>query len=62
MRAAALGGSSAARKGVNQLDRKSQEAVELEREIDELRAGILSSEAEIRRLGGPGERETGGRG
>ena len=63
MRAAALGGSSAARKRMREeLDSKSREAVELEREIDELRARIMSSEAEIGRLGKPGERETGGRG
>jgi len=63
MRAAALGGSSAARKRVrDELERKSRKAVELELEIDELRARILSREAEIRKLGKPGERETGGRG
>jgi chromosome segregation ATPase len=55
LRAAALGGSTTARKKMKQeLDVKSREAEELEREIDELRARIVSRESEIRRLGKPG--------
>lgn len=52
MRGAALGGSPAAgRKMRQELDRRTKEAEELEREIDGLRARILAREAEIRRLG-----------
>jgi hypothetical protein len=62
MRAASLGGSAAARMRMQeQLDVKSREAEELEREIDELRARILAREGEIRRLGKPGK-DKGGEG
>ena len=62
IRAASLGGSAAARKRMQeQLDIKSGEAEELEREIEELRAKILTREGEIRRLGKPGK-DKGGEG
>ncbi|MBN2025225.1 MAG: hypothetical protein JW854_00480 [Actinobacteria bacterium] len=52
MRGAALGGSPAARRKMkHELDTKTREAEELEREIDELRARIMAREAEIRKLG-----------
>ncbi|MDD3718819.1 MAG: hypothetical protein PHP28_09180 [Actinomycetota bacterium] len=62
LRAAALGGTPTAGKRMNEeLSRKSREAEELEREIEELRAKILAREGDIRRLGKPGRPETGGR-
>ena len=61
LRAAALGGSAAAKTRMREeLERRSREADELEREIDELRAKILSKEAEIRRLGKGGLSGRGG--
>jgi len=61
LRAAALGGSAAAKKRMREeLERRSLEAEELEREIDELRVKILSKEAEIRRLGKGGPSGRGG--
>jgi hypothetical protein len=63
LRAAALGGSPAARKRAREeLSERSMEAEELEREIDDLRMKILAKEGEIHRLGKPGRPETGGRG
>ena len=61
LRAAALGGSPAARKRAREeLNKKSREAEGLEKEIDELRAKILAKEGEIRELGKPGRPGTGG--
>jgi hypothetical protein len=58
LRAASLGGSTAARKRMQEeLNVKSREAEGLEREIDELRAKILAKEGEIRRLGKSGRSE-----
>lgn len=56
LRAASLGGSPAARIARSDLERRTREAEELEREIDELRAKILAKEAQIRKIGPPRRR------
>jgi chromosome segregation ATPase len=54
LRAASLGGSAGDKERLrSELARKSREAEELERQINELRTKILAKEEEIKRLGGP---------
>mgnify|MGYP005848077243 CR=1 FL=1 len=56
LRAASLGGSPAARGVRSDLEKRTREAEELEREINALRAKIMAKEDQIRRLGPPRER------